>query len=88
MPGFPVLQYLLEFAETHVQCIDDVMQPFSSLAASFIYVWLHQATRRVLAPPSGTEPAPLASEHGVLASGPTREVPRWFLLTTDLLQAG
>ena len=26
-PGFPVLHYLLEFAQTHVHCIDDAIQP-------------------------------------------------------------
>ena len=25
-PGFPVLHYLLQFAQTHVHCIDDVIQ--------------------------------------------------------------
>ena len=27
MPGFPVLYYLLEFVQTHVHCIGDVIQP-------------------------------------------------------------
>ena len=27
MPGFPVLPYLLEFAQTHVHCISDAIQP-------------------------------------------------------------
>ena len=27
MPGFPVLYYLLEFAQTHVHCIGDAIQP-------------------------------------------------------------
>ena len=27
MPGFPVLHYLPEFAQTHVHCVDDVIQP-------------------------------------------------------------
>ena len=26
-PGFPVLHYLPEFAQTHVHCVDDVIQP-------------------------------------------------------------
>ena len=26
-PGFPVLHYLLEFAQTYVQCVDDAIQP-------------------------------------------------------------
>ena len=27
MPGFPVLHYLPEFAQTHVHCVDDAIQP-------------------------------------------------------------
>ena len=27
MPGFPILHYLLEFAQTHVHRIDDAIQP-------------------------------------------------------------
>ena len=27
MPGFPVLHYLLELAQTHVHCVDDAIQP-------------------------------------------------------------
>ena len=27
MPGFPVLQYLLEFVETHVHWVDDIIKP-------------------------------------------------------------
>ena len=27
MPGFPILHYLLEFAQTHVHQIDDAIQP-------------------------------------------------------------
>ena len=27
MPGFPVGQYLLEFAQTHVHCVSDAIQP-------------------------------------------------------------
>ena len=27
-PGFPVLHYLPEFAQTHVCCVDDTIQPF------------------------------------------------------------
>ena len=27
MPGFPVLHYLLEFAQTHVHCVSDAIQP-------------------------------------------------------------
>ena len=41
MPGFPVLHYLLEFAQTHVHWVDDAIQsshpvaPFSSCPQSF-----------------------------------------------------
>ena len=31
MPGFPVLQYLTEFAQTHVYWISDAIQPSHSL---------------------------------------------------------
>ena len=27
-PGFPVLQYLLEFAQSHVHCLGDAIQPY------------------------------------------------------------
>ena len=30
-PGFPVLHYLLEFAQTHVHCVNDAIQPSSPL---------------------------------------------------------
>ena len=30
-PGFPILLYLLEFAQTHVHWVDDAIQPFSPL---------------------------------------------------------
>ena len=26
-PGFLILHYLLEFAQTHVHCVDDAIQP-------------------------------------------------------------
>ena len=29
MPGFPVLHYLLEFAQTHVHCVGNAIQPIS-----------------------------------------------------------
>ena len=32
--GFPVLHYLLDFAQTHVQCISDVIQPSHPLLPS------------------------------------------------------
>ena len=31
MPGFPVPHYLLEFAKTHVHCVDDTIQPSQPL---------------------------------------------------------
>ena len=31
-PGFPVLHYVLEFAQTHVQCVGDAIQPFHPLS--------------------------------------------------------
>ena len=31
-PGFPVLHYLLEFAQTHVRCFDDAFQPSHPLS--------------------------------------------------------
>ena len=38
MPGFPVLHYFPEFAQTHVHCVNDIIQPshplFSSVAQS------------------------------------------------------
>ena len=32
MPGFPVLHYLLEFAQTHVHWVSDAIQPFHPLS--------------------------------------------------------
>ena len=34
MPGFPVLHYLLEFAQTHVHWVGDAIQPSNSLSPS------------------------------------------------------
>ena len=31
MSGFPVLHHLLEFAQTHVHCVGDAIQPFHPL---------------------------------------------------------
>ena len=31
VPGFPILLYLLEFAQTHVHCVNDAIQPSHSL---------------------------------------------------------
>ena len=33
-PGFPVLHYLREFAQTHVKCVDDATQPSHPLLIS------------------------------------------------------
>ena len=33
MPGFPVLHYLLEFAQTHVHCVSNAIQPSHALLA-------------------------------------------------------
>jgi len=33
MPGFPVLHYLLEFAQTHVHWVDDAIQPSHPLSS-------------------------------------------------------
>ena len=35
MPGFPVLHYLPEFAQTHVHRVSDVFQPFHPLSPPF-----------------------------------------------------
>ena len=35
MPGFPVLHYLLEFAQTHVHWVDDAIQPSHPLLPLF-----------------------------------------------------
>ena len=35
MPGFPVLHYLLEFAQTHVHWVDDDIQPSHPLSPPF-----------------------------------------------------
>ena len=32
VPGFPVHHYLPEFAQTHVPCVDDAIQPFHLLS--------------------------------------------------------
>ena len=32
LPGFPVLYYLLEFAQTHVHSVSDPIQPFYPLS--------------------------------------------------------
>ena len=34
-PAFPVLHYLLEFAQTHAHCVNDAIQPSHSLLAPF-----------------------------------------------------
>ena len=37
MPGFPVLHYLLEFAQTHVHWIDDTIQPSHPLSSPSLH---------------------------------------------------
>ena len=32
MPGFPVFHYLPEFAQTHVHCVNDAIQPSHPLS--------------------------------------------------------
>ena len=34
-PGFPVLHYLSEFAQTHVLCVGDAIQPSHPLSSPF-----------------------------------------------------
>ena len=36
IPGFPVLHYLLEFAQTHVRWVDDTIQPSHSLSSPLL----------------------------------------------------
>ena len=36
-PGFPVLQFLPEFAQTHVHWVSDAIQPISSSVAAFSF---------------------------------------------------
>ena len=31
-PGFPILHYLPEFAQTHIHCVGDAIQPYHSLS--------------------------------------------------------
>ena len=33
LPGFPVLHYLMEFAQTHVHLVGDAIQPFHPLSS-------------------------------------------------------
>ena len=35
MPGLPILHCFLEFAQTHVHCVDDAIQPSHPLLAPF-----------------------------------------------------
>ena len=35
MPGFPILHYLLEFAQTHVHWVSDAIQPSCPLSSPF-----------------------------------------------------
>ena len=45
-PGFPVLHHLLEFAQTHVHCVGDAIQPSHPLSPSSPPV-LHLSSIRV-----------------------------------------
>ena len=36
MPGLPVLHQLLEFTQTHVHCVSDVIQPSHPLSSTFL----------------------------------------------------
>ena len=35
-PGFPILHHLSEFAQTHVHCVSDAIQPYHPLQSPFI----------------------------------------------------
>ena len=41
MPGFPVLHYLLEFAQTHVHWVNDAIQPSLSLIYGPTFTYVH-----------------------------------------------
>ena len=42
MPGFPVLHYLLESAQTHVHCVSDATQPSHPLSPPSLALNLSQ----------------------------------------------
>ena len=58
MPGFPILHYLLEFAQTHVHWVSDAIQPSHPLLPLFlllsifpsIRVFSNELTSRIKAP--------------------------------------
>ena len=43
MPGFPVLHHLLEFAQTHVLWVSDVIQPYHPLLPSSLLAFPHSS---------------------------------------------
>ena len=43
MPGFPVLHHLLEFAQTHVLWVSDVIQPSHPFSPSFLLAFPHSS---------------------------------------------
>ena len=45
MPGFPVLHYLPEFAQTHINWVSDVIQPFSCSVVPFSCLQSFPASR-------------------------------------------
>ena len=45
IPGFPVLHYLPEFAHTHVQCVDDAIQPCHPLLPRLLLLSIFPSIR-------------------------------------------
>ena len=45
-PGFPVLHHLPEFAQTHVQWVSDVIQPFHDKLALLSFTWSAAVTSK------------------------------------------
>ena len=45
MPGFPVLHYLPKFAQTHVHCVNDAIQPSHSLFPPSPHALNHSASQ-------------------------------------------
>ena len=46
-PGFPILHYLLEFAQIHVHCVSDAIQPFSCPQSSQHQVFSNELTLHI-----------------------------------------
>ena len=44
-PGFPVLHYLPEFAQTHIHCISDAIQPSRPLSPLLLLHWIFPSIR-------------------------------------------